>query len=98
MNVTVTFHKLAEAELHEAIQYYESAVWGLGAAFLAEVERSIAQIRAHPEAAPFILKVVRRKILPRFPYVIMYSVVDDTIYVLAVANQKRRPFYWQQRQ
>jgi len=94
MITSVSFHELADVELNDAAQYYESEVTGLGVALLAEVERSIKQIRDHPEAAPFMLKVVRRKLLRRFPYSIMYSVVDDTVRVLAIANQKRRPFYW----
>ena len=94
---SVSFHELAEVELNEAAQYYESEVTGLGVAFLAEVERSIKQMRDHPEAAPFILKFVRRKLLRRFPYSIMYSVIDNTVRILAIANQKRRPFYWRGR-
>ena len=97
MTTTVTFHEIAEVELYEAAQFYESEVRGLGLAFLAEVERSIEQLRHHPEAAPLILKVVRRKLIRRFPCSIMYSIVDDSIYILAIANQKRRPFYWRLR-
>jgi plasmid stabilization system protein ParE len=90
----VSFHELAETELNEAAHYYESRVEGLGLAFLAEVERAIKQIQEHPEAAPGILRAVRRKLLRRFPYSLMYSVSGDAIHILAVANQKRRPFYW----
>ena len=70
---SVSFHELAEVELNEASHYYESEVAGLGVAFLAEVERAIKQMRDHPEAVPFILKFVRRKLLRRFPYSVMYS-------------------------
>ncbi len=91
------FHELAEVELDEAAQYYESEVASLGLTFLAEVERSIAQIRDHPEAAPIIHGVVRRRLLRRFPYSILYTIGDDAIQILAIANQKRRPFYWHRR-
>lgn len=94
---SVSFHELADVELNEAAQYYDSEVTGLGVAFLAEVERSIKHIRDRPEAAPLIMKFIRRKLLRRFPFSIMYSVVDDTILILAIANQKRRPFYWHRR-
>ncbi len=93
MILSVIYHELAEAELLEAAGYYESVVSGLGLAFLEEVERATERIRNHPEAAPLILKVVRRKLLCRFPYSIMYSVVDDEIRILALASQKRRPLY-----
>lgn len=97
MTVRISFHQSAELELKEAAQYYESEVIGLGKAFVDEVEYALKQISLHPKAAPLILKVVRRMLIRRFPYSIMYSVVDDTIRVLAIANQKRRPLYWRLR-
>ncbi|MEA4883585.1 MAG: addiction module protein [Clostridia bacterium] len=37
-------------------------------------------------------------LLRRFPYSIMYSLLPNTIRILAIANQKRRPLYWCGRQ
>jgi len=98
MITSVSIHEVADIELKEAARYYESKVNGLGFAFLDEVERVVNLIRDNPESAPRIYKVVRRKILRGFPYSIMYSIVDDSIRILAIANQKRRPFYWRDRQ
>lgn len=95
--MTVIFHEMAAEELSEAAQFYDLEVEGLGEAFLAEVERSIKQICNHPDAGVKVLKIVRRKLLRRFPYSIMYLIVDDVVQVLAIANQKRRPFYWRGR-
>jgi plasmid stabilization system protein ParE len=66
--------------------------------FLSELERVTRQIENNPESAPRILKAVRRKLLRGFPYSVMYSIVDDSVRILAIANQKRRPFYWRGRQ
>jgi toxin ParE1/3/4 len=98
MITSVSIHEVADIELNEAARYYESKVDGLGFAFLDEVERVVNLIRYNPESAPRIYKVVRRKILRGFPYSVMYSIVDDSIRILAIANQKRRPFYWRDRQ
>jgi toxin ParE1/3/4 len=35
--------------------------------------------------------------MARFPYAVVYSLIDDAVYVLAVAHSRRRPFYWQDR-
>lgn len=94
----VSFHEIAELELNEAAKYYESKMRGLGIAFISEMERVTRHIQHNPESAPRILKTVRRKLLRGFPYSIMYSIVDDSIRILAIANQKRRPFYWRGRQ
>lgn len=95
----VSFHETAELELNEAAEYYERRVKGLGEAFISEVERCIKQIQENPELAAKIFKKIRCKVLMRFPYSVMYSVIDDSVIrILAVANQKRRPFYWRIRQ
>ncbi len=98
MILSVSFHEIAELELNEAAKYYESKVNGLGLAFLSEVERVTRQIQNNPESAPRILKAVRRKLLRGFPYSVMYSIGDESVRILAIANQKRRPFYWRRRQ
>ncbi len=67
MNRPVSFHPLAEQELNEAASYYEAASPGLGATFLDEVERAVNQILEHPESAPLVNRLVRRKLVRRFP-------------------------------
>jgi len=92
--VIVSFHPLAERELNDAAQYYEMESQGLGAAFLGEVERCCASILEHPEAGRAIRGVVRRRLIARFPYAILYTLRPDVVRVVAVMNLKRRPGYW----
>jgi plasmid stabilization system protein ParE len=94
---TVLFHELAESELNEIVQYYESHLKGLGNAFLSEVERGVKLILQNPESGPRIYKVVRRKTIRRFPYSIMYSISSNSIRILAIAHHKRRPTFWRKR-
>jgi len=97
MTHEVSFHPLAEQELNGTASYYNATSPGLGATFLTEVGRALKQIRARPEAAPVVHGVVRRKLVRRFPYSVRYSIQAETIRILAIANQKRRPFYWRGR-
>lgn len=46
----------AEDEMIAAAQYYQQQSAGLGSEFLSEVERTVASILAHPEAAPRVKK------------------------------------------
>ena len=94
MSQPFSFTPEARAELLEAIQYYESESPGLGAAFLVSVNEGIEQLQAFPEAAPVLYGRVRRKTIRRFPYSLLYSVRERDLRILAVMNQKRRPFYW----
>ena len=90
----IRFHPDAEVELADAAQYYEQSRSGLGVDFLTEVELVLGQLTATPEAFPQISKRTRRKSLWRFPYNLIYAIYPDRLRIIAVAHQKRRPFYW----
>lgn len=93
----VTFHPAAEAEVVEAAQYYEDQSPGLGPALIRAVERAVEQIAAGPEASPKIGRRVRRKLLHRFPYSLIFAAYPDRLRIVAVAHHKRRPLYWRSR-
>jgi toxin ParE1/3/4 len=80
------FHRLAEHELNEAAQYYDLEDRGLGAAFLEEVDRCLESIQAHPEAGAILRGAVRRRLLRRFPYALLYKIKPGGIRILAVMN------------
>jgi len=94
---TISFHGAAEAELNEAAGYYELESTGLGRAYLEDVGLAVDQISRFPEAAPLLLGRVRRKILLKFPYAVIYSLRETQIRILAIAHLKRRPYYWRVR-
>jgi toxin ParE1/3/4 len=94
MMKSASFHELAELELNDAIVYFENEREGLGSRFLSAVQDAVSLIKQHPHASPIILEDIRCKVLRRFPYSIMFSIKPDRIRILALANQKRRPFYW----
>ena len=85
---------LADQELNDAAQYYELESPGLGVAFLIEVQRCCDEIVEYAEAGQIVLGSIRRRLVRRFPYAILYSVRPKVIRVLAVMNLKRRPAYW----
>lgn len=89
-----SFHRLAERELNDAAQYYELESQGLGASFLQEVDRCLRLIDEHPEAGAILRGAVRRRLLRRFPYAILYKTGSVGVRVLAIMNLKRRPTYW----
>jgi plasmid stabilization system protein ParE len=92
--VNVSFNPLAEQELNDAARYYELESTGLGDSFLAEAQRCCERIVEHPEAGRIDIGSIRRRLLRRFPYAILYSIRPGTIRVLAVMNLRRRPAYW----
>jgi len=98
MTRPITFHEAAALEVTDAAGFYERECPGLGATFLDEVQIALHTLGEFPEGAPLLRGRIRRKVLLRFPYTLMYSVRDGQIRILAVAHEKRRPFYWRGRQ
>ena len=95
--IPCTFHPDASAELEDAALFYESRMTGLGKSFAAEVERTISLVQEFPEAGSPIGPNRRRVLVARFPYSIVYRDGPDSIVVVAVAHQHRRPGYWRRR-
>jgi hypothetical protein len=98
MKKRASFHELAEFELNDAAAFFESKTAGLGVRFVSAVEKAVAEIEQHPQASPIIHQRIRRKLVRRFPYSIMFTIKPDHLRILAIANQKRRPFYWRGRE
>ena len=96
----VRYHPDARAELLDAVEWYEERRPMLGADFLTEMRRAETMIARRPAAWPrwpSVVVDVRRFKLARFPYCVAFQVAGDEIAVIAVAHQKRAPFYWQDR-
>jgi len=95
--VTRSFHPEADEEFQEAIQYYEGCEPGLGADFYSEVCSALGRISQFPQAWPVLDGEVRRGLVNRFPYGVLYSIEEDGIFVLAVMLLRRDPEYWRRR-
>jgi len=91
------FHPVAEIELNEAISYYEKVNKGLGFDFAIEANLAIQRALSLPKAWAEIDVNIRRSLLARFPYGILYTETDKGIYILAVMNLHRQPNYWKHR-
>lgn len=90
------FHPEARAEMRESVEFYETRLYGLGFRFLSAVEQTAERISAHPEAGASLAREFRKRIVPGFPYNIIYRVWEDYIYLVAVAHHRRRPGYWRE--
>ena len=93
----ITFLEIAQIELDQAIDYYNSESLGLGDDFLDEVVKALKRIGEFPEAWHRLSVRTRRCQTRRFPYGIIYQIRRDEILVVAVANLHRRPDYWKNR-
>jgi toxin ParE1/3/4 len=84
----------AELDLLEAKAWYEARGYGLGAAFMRSVDASFSLIERHPEAFPISHGQVRRTLLRKFPYVVLFRAADDEILIVGCLHTSRERSSW----
>ena len=87
----------AEAELEDAIAYYNAQRTGLGNEFAVEVYAAIRKIIDYPNAWQRVSGGARRCLLHKFDYGLVYRARGDVATIYAVMHLKRRPRYWRDR-
>ena len=56
-----------------------------------------AKYPSYPGAWPVLEGDVRRSLVNRFPYGVLYSIEEERIYILAIMHLHRYPDYWKNR-
>ena len=90
-------HPEVPQELEAAVLWYEERQPGLGEDFLGEYQATPDRILHEPNRWRKIRGDNRKLNFHRFPYAIVYSVHGDDLYIKAIMNLHRRPFYWAHR-
>lgn len=78
------FTSYARSELHK----------GLGARFRSEVEAVAERAATFPASGAPVLANIRRRLVPNFPFTLVYTETDYGILIHAVAHNRRLPEYW----
>lgn len=86
--------EIARREYDEAKEFYEAEQPGLGSQFKEQIRHSLLRIQQYPQAWPPERKEIRRYIVHKYPYKILYSIQSAKIVVLAFAHLHRQPDYW----
>ena len=97
MNLPVRLLPEAKAEFDTAADWYEQQRVSLGVDFIAKVREVLRRIAANPRIHATTFGDVRKAVVRRFPYVVLYR--DDTVEVVVVAvfHSSRDPKVWQAR-
>jgi toxin ParE1/3/4 len=96
--VILLFAPAAAAEHLAQVEYYESKQPGLGARYLAEVVAALDYIIASPRSFPIVRPPsLRRLVMRRFPFSVIFAESAESIRVLAIAPHRRAPGYWSSR-
>jgi hypothetical protein len=93
----VRFLIAADAELADAVAYYDGLLPGLGSEFATAVRDGLDRIKERPKAWQPLTHRARRYRLNRFPYGLVYLLLESEIVIVAVMHLHRDPDYWKER-
>ena len=92
------YHPSTAADLNRAIDFYDRQRPGLGAECRVEVYEAIDKIRESPQRYRIVEGDVRRCIVRRFPFSILYRFIgNDLIRILVIRHHRQRPGFGQTR-
>ena len=97
MNRKVIVHAEAEAEIFQALGWYGERSALAARAFVQELSSMVMLASRSPESWPRSVGNTRRIVFPRFPFDLVFRLSGETIEIVAVAHQRRRPTYWHNR-
>jgi toxin ParE1/3/4 len=87
----------ARDEFDAAVDWYEQQRPGLGTVFLDRVREVFARIAANPQLHATVYQDVRKAVVQKLPYVMLYKEEAGEVVVIAVFHTARDPVIWQGR-
>jgi plasmid stabilization system protein ParE len=97
MSLPVRLLPEARAEFDNDADRYERQQAGLGVDFVAKVGDVLRRIAANPRLHAVVYQDVRKAVVKRFPYVVLYHEEPGEVIVIAVFHTSRDPSVWQAR-
>jgi toxin ParE1/3/4 len=94
---SLEFHPEAQAEFVGAARYFEGEAENLGVDFIDFVQHTALRLIRFPTSGRRVGRRLRRVVVPRFLYLLLYRVERERIFIVAVAHPRRRPGYWRSR-
>ena len=87
----------AENELFEAAQWYREQSFGLDYEFMRCMDEAMQRIGRTPHMFPVVHQGKRRILAKRFPYSIIFDVIESEILIYAIFHFSRNPKRWKRR-
>lgn len=91
MSLSVVYRPAAAREYEAAAVWYDQQEDGLGDQFIQEVERVLDFASGHPEMYPVQRGSLRRALVRRFPYAVLYRAGPEHLVVAAVVHLRQEP-------
>ncbi|WP_298884620.1 type II toxin-antitoxin system RelE/ParE family toxin [uncultured Bradyrhizobium sp.] len=90
----IFFTRAARADLVDAFRWYDAHAPHVVPQFRDALRAAMVRVAENPKQFPPASKNVRRALLRRFPYTLVFRETHDAIYVVAVFHTSRDPLIW----
>jgi plasmid stabilization system protein ParE len=98
MNFKLAFSPGAKQDFDEASDWYQWRDPKLKTDFISSVNESLLLVQSMPESFPVVFGTsVRRALVNKFPFAILFSVLPGEVYIYSVFHTSRNPIIWQGR-
>lgn len=91
MGYSLSVQSEALLDIQMAFEWYETQQSSLGYEFIEEIEHGYKKICDHPFNYSSINERFKRLKINRFPYLVIYEIEDNTIFIIAVRNTRQKP-------
>ncbi|MBP9068506.1 MAG: type II toxin-antitoxin system RelE/ParE family toxin [Bacteroidia bacterium] len=91
MSFKIEITTLAEEEYSSAFHYYEQQLSGLGDKFEKETELLMDKLKVNPYLFQRKYKHYREALFKRFPYYIVYEIMDSSVIIHSFFHANRDP-------
>jgi toxin ParE1/3/4 len=90
----VFFTDAARAESLEAFNYYHERSEQAASRFLQRLEAASEWLSKHPQTGMPLSPRTRRYLMKSFPYLVVYRIIEDAVWIIGVVHEKRDPKTW----
>lgn len=97
MEFRITVLKAALIDLDDAVEWYSKIQPELGKDLVLKFKEALTEIEQKPLLSQELNENFRKINLKRFPYKLVFKIIEQEIIIIAVAHHKRKPGYWKKR-
>jgi plasmid stabilization system protein ParE len=97
VSISIILSPAAQADIADAIAWYESSSPGLSWDFRMALDACLDQVARYPDASAKVAPSVRRALLRRFSLAVYYRQQKGVVQIIAILHTHRHPRIWQDR-
>lgn len=93
MSFQIIFQQEALDDVQDGYSWYEDQLPGLGEDFLNELNTILEKLIQNPQYYGYLFDEFRDVRLKRFPYLVVFKIVNRKVFINSVKHCKQRPKY-----